>query len=55
MRALQLLESLTSREETLAWLDAQWERTLTFRDYPRDAAWILSFREALNRKLAELN
>lgn len=55
MRALQLLESLTSREETLAWLDAQWERTLTFRDYPRDAAWLLSFREALNRKLAELN
>lgn len=55
LRALKLLESLTSREETLAWLDAQWERTLTFRDYPREAQWLLSFREALNRKLAELN
>ena len=54
MRALQLLESLTSREETVQWLDEQWEKPITLRDYPRDAAWLLTFRENLNRKLAAL-
>ncbi len=54
MRALQLLEKLTSREEAVRWLDEQWEKPITLRDYPRDAAWLLTFREKLNRKLAAL-
>ncbi len=55
MRALQLLETLTSREEAKAWLDAQWNRPLTLKDYPTDDAWLLGMREALNQKLAELS
>ncbi len=51
MRALQLLESLTSREETLCWLEKQWDKPLTFREYPQDAAWLLSFRQALNAEV----
>ncbi len=55
MRALQLLESLTSREEALAFIEEQCDgRALTLKDYPREAEWLLSFREALNRKLAAL-
>lgn len=55
MRALQLLESLTSREEALNFIEEQCgNEGLSFTDYPRDAAWLLSFRENLNRKLAEL-
>ena len=55
MRALQLLETLTSREETLAFIEEQCAgRALTFTDYPHEAEWLLQFREALNRKLASL-
>ena len=55
MRALQLLESLTSREEALAFIEEQCGgRTLTLTDYPHEAEWILRFREALNRKLCLL-
>ncbi len=56
MRALQLLETLTSREEALAFIEEQCAgRSLTFTDYPHEAAWILGFREALNRKLVSLS
>ena len=51
MRALQLLETLTSREETLAWLEKQWDKPLTFREYPHEAAWLLTFRETLNAEI----
>ncbi len=55
MRALQLLESLTSREAVLQFIeDRCGGQPLTLRQYPREAAWLLSFREALNRKLASL-
>ncbi len=55
MRALQLLESLTSREATLQFIDDQCgEQPLTLRQYPKEATWLLSFREALNRRLAFL-
>ncbi|MBP3435863.1 MAG: DUF4091 domain-containing protein [Clostridia bacterium] len=55
MRALQLLETLTSRDEALAFIEEQCGgRPLTFKDYPREAEWLLGFREALNRKLAKL-
>jgi hypothetical protein len=30
------------------------ERPLTFREYPRDAGWLLEKRRIINRKLAEL-
>lgn len=55
MRALQLLESLTSRKEVLQWLTNIAGEEITFRRYPKDAAWLLSFREQLNAKIAELS
>lgn len=53
MRALQLLEQKQGRDAALQWLAAQTEAPLTFRDYPRDSAWILNTRDALNRAVAE--
>ncbi|TJY41500.1 DUF4091 domain-containing protein [Cohnella pontilimi] len=54
LRAMQLLESLAGREAVLALLEEGLDRPLTFRDYPRDTAWLLDFRERVNRKIAEL-
>lgn len=54
MRALQLLESLTSREEVLQWLEEIANGEITFRRYPKEAAWLLHFREQLNAKIAKL-
>lgn len=51
-RALQLLESLTSHEEAVALMEAGAD--ITFSEYPRSAAWLLSMRERVNRRIAEL-
>lgn len=55
MRALQLLESLLGRAAAEEWLEREAGGTLTFREYPRSAHWILDTREKLNRKIAERN
>lgn len=50
MRALQLLESLTSRRETEALINRHGR--LTFRSYPRDPEILLGMREEVNRRIA---
>lgn len=52
--ALRLLESRTSREEVLRWLDEETGYRITLRDYPHSGSWLLELRNKLNRKLAEL-
>ncbi len=52
-RALELLESLIGKEETLKFLDKQGVKT-GFSRYPRSAKWHLKFRKALNEKIAAL-
>lgn len=49
LRALELLESLTGREEVLALL----EDVKNFDVYPRESAYILNLRETINRKIQE--
>ncbi|MBQ2614644.1 MAG: DUF4091 domain-containing protein [Clostridia bacterium] len=49
MRALELLESLTSRETVLSLLD----QVKGFTDYPRNSAYILNLRETINQKIEE--
>lgn len=51
MRALQLLASLTSHEEVSALIETK--DAVTFTSYPRSAEWILSMREAVNRRIAQ--
>lgn len=51
LRALQLLESLVGKEETLEFLEKDLKHTITFSEYPRQLAWILSMREGLNQRI----
>ncbi|PWM79163.1 MAG: hypothetical protein DBX90_09295 [Lentisphaerae bacterium] len=54
MRALQLLESLVGREETVAFVVEAAGCLPDMCNYPRSPEWLPAFREALNRKLAKL-
>ncbi len=49
LRAMKLLESLTSREEVLALL----EDLTNFDVFPRNSEFYLNLRETINRKIAE--
>ena len=51
VRAMELLESLIGRDRVMELVDAQ--RTITFRDYPRSADYILGLREQVNAWIAE--
>ncbi|NMM54972.1 DUF4091 domain-containing protein [Paenibacillus aquistagni] len=48
MRALQLLEELAGREAAMALVEKQVDEPITFSSYPREAAWLLGLREAVN-------
>lgn len=52
LRALQKLEELAGRESVLELLESGLERELTFKDYPRDAGWLLAAREQINEAIA---
>jgi|LSQX01.1.fsa_nt_gb hypothetical protein len=51
---LKLLEQHIGHRAAAALLEEGLERPLTFREYPRDAGWLLEKRRIINRKLAEL-
>ncbi len=53
LAALQALEKKIGREETLALLEKGLEKPLTFKEYPRDAEWLLSKREEVNAALCK--
>ncbi|BBI33384.1 DUF4091 domain-containing protein [Cohnella abietis] len=53
LRALKLLEGLIGREETLRILEEGLGEALTFRTYPRQAQWLLSKREQINKAIYE--
>jgi hypothetical protein len=55
MRALQLLEKKIGREKTLALLERGLKSPLMMDEYPRDAAWLLSTRERINKELEKLH
>lgn len=54
LRALQLLESLTSYEETLRLLEDGFAEPLRFDRYPKSAFALLSVRRRVNSRLKEL-
>ncbi len=53
LRALRLLETLTSREHVLALIDEGLETPVTFSVYPQSAAYVLRLRARVNREIAE--
>jgi hypothetical protein len=52
--ALRLLESKTSREEVLKFLDEETGFRISIHNYPRSEKWLLDLRRKINRKLAQL-
>ena len=53
LRALQLLEQLTSREQALELLEQGLEESITFKQYPRSIDWLLQARQRINTAIAE--
>lgn len=51
MRALELLESMTSREYVLGILEEGLEKPLSFSEYPRSASYLLEMHEKVNREI----
>lgn len=48
LRALQMLESLTNRQFVLELLENSWDKEITFKQYPKEAEFVLGFREKIN-------
>ncbi|MDQ6419690.1 DUF4091 domain-containing protein [Paenibacillus sp. LHD-117] len=53
LRALQLLEDIYGRAYVLNALEEGLDEPITFTRYPREASWLLSKREWINRNLKE--
>ena len=51
MRALYLLESLTSREHVLSVISDGLSEDIRFDRYPRDASWLLDLRNRVNQDI----
>lgn len=53
LRALELLESLVGRDEVIRLIEELAGEELTFSSYPRNAEWLLAFREEVNRRIVD--
>ena len=54
LRALKLLEALTSRKHVMSILEFGLDTPLSFRTYPHEQQWLLELRERINKEI-ELN
>jgi len=54
LRALELLEQLSSREEVVALIQQGLDRPITMKDYPREEAWLLCLRQRVNQRISQL-
>lgn len=55
LRALLLLEQLTSREYVLEQMEGGLDMPVTFTQYPTDAGYLLALRERVNREIARFS
>jgi len=53
LRALQLLESLTSREEVESLIERLAGMRITFKQYPRQAGFLYALRHEMNKRIAQ--
>ena len=51
LRALKLLEQLTSREHVMALLEDGIAAPITFTQYPQDASYLLTLRLRVNEEI----
>ena len=55
MRALKLLESLTSREHVISLIQEEAQEKVTFTSYPTGEGYILKLRDKVNREIKQLS
>lgn len=53
LRALQLLESLSGRQLVEALIEQLAGMRITFKDYPREASFLLALRQEVNKRIAQ--
>lgn len=53
LRALELLESLTSKEHVMELIEGELEEPLTFKRYPKSDMYLISLRNKVNREIAQ--
>ncbi len=54
LRALKLLESLTSRKYVLKLIECGLDVPLTFRTYPHEQEWLLDLRKTINNEIEKI-
>ena len=54
LRALKLLESLTSREHVMELIEGNLPEPLTFKRYPKYDMYLIQLRDRVNREIKEL-
>ncbi|MDO4265509.1 MAG: DUF4091 domain-containing protein [Eubacteriales bacterium] len=54
LRALNMLESLTSREHVMELIEGGLGEPLTFKRYPKSDAYLINLRNQVNREIGEL-
>ena len=54
LRALKLLESLTSREHVMELIEGELAEPLTFKKYPKSDMYLITLRNRVNREIAEI-
>ncbi len=53
LRALKLLEKLTSRKHVLTLIEKDLDTPLSFNNYPHEKHWLLNLRKTVNANIAE--
>ncbi|MGF0018405.1 DUF4091 domain-containing protein [Sporofaciens sp. SGI.106] len=54
LRALKLLESLTSREHVMELIEGELAEPLTFKRYPKSDMYLITLRNRVNREISEI-
>lgn len=55
LRALELLESLTSKEYVMELIEGELEEPLTFKKYPKSDMYLITLRNRVNKEIARLS
>ena len=53
LRALELLESLTSKEYVMELIEGDLAEPITFKKYPKSDMYLLTLRNKVNREIAK--
>ena len=55
LRALELLESLTSKEYVMELIEEDLDEPLTFKRYPKSDMYLIALRNKVNKEIARLS